>query len=190
MTLLPLLLLLCLLDLFVLLRGLAAPVAKQPFFDKGLNFECSGCGKCCRSDGEVWLDTEEYLRIRDNLRIGDDEFINSYIGTCNINHFARSNTANFFSCSPRCTSVDIIADGWVSLRNNYNDENPLQGDSCIFLSQSDLKTCTIYSCRPVQCSTYPWWPRLLSSRGSWDEEAVLSDADTGKGRRWSPEHGG
>lgn len=73
-------LLLCLSALPLMLRGLAAPMAKSAFFDKGLNFECTGCGKCCRSDGEVWLDTEEYLRMRDHLRIDDSEFIGTYIG--------------------------------------------------------------------------------------------------------------
>ncbi|MDE6719615.1 MAG: YkgJ family cysteine cluster protein, partial [Treponemataceae bacterium] len=28
-----------------------------------------------------------------------------------------------------------------------------------------------YGARPVQCSTYPFWPWILKSRESWDAEA-------------------
>lgn len=31
--------------------------------------------------------------------------------------------------------------------------------------------CTAYGARPVQCSTYPFWPWILKSRETWDAEA-------------------
>ncbi|MBT3394642.1 MAG: YkgJ family cysteine cluster protein [Waddliaceae bacterium] len=46
-------------------------------------------------------------------------------------------------------------------------EDPKTYD-CVFLEGGK---CTIYEARPVQCSTYPWWPRILTSRESWCEES-------------------
>lgn len=39
---------------------------------------------------------------------------------------------------------------------------------CVFFKN---KRCTIYSVRPTQCRTYPWWPQNLSSPEAWREEA-------------------
>ncbi|MFW5798174.1 MAG: YkgJ family cysteine cluster protein [Planctomycetota bacterium] len=30
--------------------------------------------------------------------------------------------------------------------------------------------CRVYTVRPVQCSAYPWWTRILRSRDSWEAE--------------------
>ncbi len=38
---------------------------------------------------------------------------------------------------------------------------------CIFYDRG----CTVYSARPNQCRTYPFWPEILKSRKAWDEEA-------------------
>lgn len=40
---------------------------------------------------------------------------------------------------------------------------------CIFL-HSDSKTCSVYPQRPTQCSTYPFWPELMSD-AAWNAEA-------------------
>ncbi|MFY7842929.1 MAG: YkgJ family cysteine cluster protein [Rhabdochlamydiaceae bacterium] len=39
---------------------------------------------------------------------------------------------------------------------------------CVFLQ--DGKFCRIYSVRPRQCQTYPWWPEILSHEKNWEEE--------------------
>jgi uncharacterized protein len=38
---------------------------------------------------------------------------------------------------------------------------------CIFWENG----CTIYKARPIQCRTYPYWPSVVKSRYSWDEES-------------------
>jgi Fe-S-cluster containining protein len=39
---------------------------------------------------------------------------------------------------------------------------------CIFLKDN---TCSLYTHRPTQCKTYPWWPEIVESKESWDEES-------------------
>ncbi len=39
---------------------------------------------------------------------------------------------------------------------------------CVFLKD---KKCTIYSVRPKQCRTFPWWPQNLKSKQDWEEAA-------------------
>lgn len=39
------------------------------------------------------------------------------------------------------------------------------GDACIFLGEDNR--CTIYEARPLQCRTYPYWPRMMMSRDEW-----------------------
>lgn len=40
---------------------------------------------------------------------------------------------------------------------------------CVFLKD---KICTLYTSRPKQCRTYPWWPEVVASKEAWAEEAT------------------
>lgn len=40
---------------------------------------------------------------------------------------------------------------------------------CIFLKD---KKCQIYSVRPMQCRTFPWWPRHLKTEKDWHAAAA------------------
>jgi Fe-S-cluster containining protein len=42
-------------------------------------------------------------------------------------------------------------------------------ERCIFLAQDGK--CTIYTVRPVQCRTYPFWPELAGNRRAWQQES-------------------
>jgi len=44
----------------------------------------------------------------------------------------------------------------------------LDSGRCPFLEGDNR--CRIYSVRPNQCLTYPFWPELLGSRTSWEQE--------------------
>lgn len=55
-----------------------------------------------------------------------------------------------------------VGDRWSLL------EHPKTFD-CIFLKD---KKCQIYSIRPTQCRTYPWWIQNLSSKEAWDKAAL------------------
>ncbi len=39
---------------------------------------------------------------------------------------------------------------------------------CVFLKGN---RCEVYSARPKQCRTFPWWPEQLSSPEAWKEAA-------------------
>ncbi|MEM1283523.1 MAG: YkgJ family cysteine cluster protein [Chlamydiota bacterium] len=47
------------------------------------------------------------------------------------------------------------------------NEDPQTYD-CVFLKGN---RCSIYSHRPLQCKTYPWWPNNLRSKSEWLEAA-------------------
>ena len=43
-------------------------------------------------------------------------------------------------------------------------------ERCIFLDTEGQ--CKVYPVRPMQCSTYPFWPELVNNRRSWKREAA------------------
>ena len=47
-------------------------------------------------------------------------------------------------------------------------ENKITFD-CVFLKDNK---CQIYSARPMQCRTFPWWKENLESPAAWRETAV------------------
>jgi len=52
--------------------------------------------------------------------------------------------------------------GGLSLRERPNYD-------CVFLKNTDsCAGCEIYSVRPSQCSTFPFWPDILESLRSWE----------------------
>ena len=46
---------------------------------------------------------------------------------------------------------------------------PGKDDRCIFLDA--YGQCRVYSVRPLQCRTYPFWPELTGSARAWHSEA-------------------
>ncbi|KAG2428344.1 hypothetical protein HXX76_010490 [Chlamydomonas incerta] len=106
----------------------------------GRRFSCTMCGKCCTGDGEIWLAPEEIPRIAKHLNLSTQRFLDTY-------------TKQYSKYS-----------GWRMLKTAGDS-----GQSCVFLSPLDGKTCLVHSVRPSQCSTYPWWPELMHD-GEWEWE--------------------
>lgn len=72
-----------------------------------------------------------------------------------------------------CTHLGLT---WRWFRRHYlrrlEDGDLVAADNagtCIFLDAGGQ--CGIYAVRPVQCSTYPFWPELVSSKTAWRREA-------------------
>lgn len=52
---------------------------KKPWYQEGLQFKCTGCGKCCTgAPGAVWLKSKEIDTISAYLKISKEEFLKRY----------------------------------------------------------------------------------------------------------------
>ena len=91
----------------------------QPWYRKGLRFECSQCGDCCRGPGFVWVDASEIAALAGFLEISEETFGRTYLRR---------------------------VEGSTALIDNPHMD-------CIFWDQG----CTVYSARPKQCRTFPFW---------------------------------
>lgn len=76
----------------------------------------------------------------------------------------------------RAAYVRTSGSGRVSLRERFDGDCVLLGD----------KGCAVYSVRPRQCRTYPFWPEVLESPETWEEERGRCPG-CGEGRLYSPE---
>ncbi len=51
----------------------------MPWYEKGLKFKCTECGKCCGgAPGYVWLTNSDIQRLSEHLNISEDELIKKY----------------------------------------------------------------------------------------------------------------
>ncbi len=148
--------------------------SKPPFMpfwmqEDRVKFSCTGCGRCCQNDGEVWFNLEEFTELAMSLNMPAETALELY--------------------------VEEVKSDWVKMKNkvvatpsNSWIPNLIQdSDQCIFLGL-DGKACSIYDQRPIQCRTYPYWPRLLKDVKEWKKEIVVSENKSGK--HWNPKDGG
>jgi Fe-S-cluster containining protein len=68
-------------------------------------------------------------------------------------------------------------DGWRELA--------FTEDRCVFLDD-ETNRCSVYSARPVQCSTFPFWEELVQRR-RWTDRARKLCEGVGRGRLYSIE---
>jgi Fe-S-cluster containining protein len=59
----------------------------------------------------------------------------------------------------------------------------IQSGDCTFLSG---KRCSIYSARPSQCRTWPFWPELMDAK-TWAADVKSFCPGVDRGRLWSKE---
>jgi uncharacterized protein len=83
---------------------------EQPWFEKGLRFECTGCGDCCTgSPGYVWVNREEIQTLADHLKMGFAEFEKKYVRHVGIRksliEYDGSFDCVFFDPVKRCCTV-------------------------------------------------------------------------------------
>merc|ERR1712157_680092 len=91
-------------------------------------------------------------------------------------------------------------DKYISNYVNKNSgavlKSKINSASCIFLNE-ETNECDIYNVRPLQCRTYPFWPRVMSSCNDWNNEvrlpgrsSNLDDDDEDNNNYWSVDKGG
>ena len=111
---------------------------KTPWYAAGLAFECQECGRCCAGPDEG------YVWVTD-ARIAE------------IAQFLKISEAEMRNRYVRRVS-----------RRQSLVEQPKTRD-CIFLQPNGRggRGCSIYSVRPIQCRTWPFWSRNLADADSW-----------------------
>jgi Fe-S-cluster containining protein len=62
----------------------------KEFYSKGLQFECTQCGHCCRHEpGYVFLSEKDVINLLSYLSISQDEFIKKYCRIVDVGFFRR-----------------------------------------------------------------------------------------------------
>lgn len=125
--------------------------AKKPaWYGQGLAFECQQCGKCCAGPEEGYVwATPEEIAA----------------------------AATHLGMEDKAFREQYVRK--VHRRFSFK-EQPITND-CIFLQPNETggKGCAIYTVRPVQCRTWPFWSSNLSSPDSW---AMAQDRCSGINR--------
>ena len=98
---------------------------------------------------------EEHSKAADLLGLSKEEFIQQYASHTLVD--------------------DNNGDLWVRLLDQSSSSSSDMDHGCIFLNKDN--TCQIYEARPIQCSTYPFWPNILASREAWNKEVRRADDD-------------
>lgn len=54
----------------------------KPWYQNGLRFKCTGCGKCCTKKGYVWLEEEDIKALSNHFNLSEEAFIKKYTRNC------------------------------------------------------------------------------------------------------------
>jgi len=111
-----------------------------PGAERGLRFACTRCGNCCTGpSGFVHFTDDEAHAMARTLGIEPEAFYERYT---------------------RDTPVG----------RSLTERHGPRGYDCVFLRRDDQgkALCAVYTARPEQCRTWPFWRSNLSSRRAWD----------------------
>lgn len=134
---------------------------KKPWYSEGLSFTCTQCGNCCTGGpGFVWISSVEIDRLADFLKLTPEQVLHKY-----------------------CRRLgDRIS---LKERRMPNGEydcvflQPIPGDT------AKRRGCSIYSVRPLQCRTWPFWDSNLESKERWDAAGQRCPGMSHGSRRFS-----
>lgn len=138
--------------------------AKDVWYKDGIQFECQGSGQCCVSHGEygfVYVTAADRKRMAKLRGIPTSEFTKKF-------------------CLKE-EGLFRLKDGDPIRLTSDPKEKPAK--PCVFLEK---KRCTIYSARPAQCRTWPFWPETMSAK-AWTKDVAKFCPGVGKGRVWPRE---
>ncbi len=84
---------------------------EQPWFQKGLRFECTQCGDCCTgAPGYVWVNREEIEALAKDLEMAVDEFERRFVRRVGIRkslvEYANGDCVFFDNRARKCTVYD------------------------------------------------------------------------------------
>lgn len=111
------------------------------WYAAGLHFECQECGECCSGPGEGYI-----WVTKPEIEIIAD-FLKITVGQFRQKYLKR-----------------------VGLRTTIIEHQTTK--DCIFLQAgAGGKQCKIYSVRPSQCRSWPFWAGNLAGPGAWNKAA-------------------
>ena len=156
-------------------------------------FSCTECGKCCKTQGEVFLAPEDITlaaKIREQTPV---DFVQQYAASYLLSPSALREGKDMTSSSSSPSSTkEVLASleslleyqqVWIRLREG-------EEGACVFL-EKETNHCQIYEARPTQCRTYPFWPSIMKAPDAWHEECRRADDDDSSNLpTWSAERGG
>lgn len=112
------------------------------WYRDGLRFACRRCGNCCSGKGSVVVVTPR-----------EREALARHLGMT-VSEFEASHTRVAFD--------DVV------LRDAEET-----GDCEWLVRNADGTTaCRVNAAKPDQCASYPFWPRVVASRESWEAESA------------------
>ena len=84
---------------------------EKPWFEEGLQFECTQCGNCCTgAPGFVWVNSEEIQALAQELGISTSEFENKFVRQVGVRksliEYANGDCVFFDGATRRCTVYD------------------------------------------------------------------------------------
>ena len=129
-----------------------------PWYAEGQNFTSTQCGNCCTGGpGFVWISQTEIARLAEFLHLSPDAVVEQYgrrIGG-NISLRESRNARGEYDC--------------VFLKEERVERAGSGGEATKVVHTK--RSCTIYTVRPLQCRTWPFWEGNLANREMWDNSA-------------------
>ena len=134
------------------------PLSAEPFYNKGLNWDCIRCSYCCRVEsGYVFLSEEDAERLAGFFNMELVQFEGAFCRWLRLS-----------------SDVELL-----SLKEKQNND-------CFFWKDEDGGGCSVYHARPSQCRTYPFWKGFLEDGETW-KSAAASCPGAGQGRLYTLE---
>jgi len=113
----------------------------KKWYQGGLCFDCQGCGRCCSGPVEGYV-------------------------------WANNREIQAMAASVKLTPGTFISKYMRRIGIRYSLIEKQPSKDCIFLHKTNSgKTCEIYSTRPNQCRTWPFWKSNLKSEFTWQDAA-------------------
>jgi Fe-S-cluster containining protein len=126
------------------------------WYADGLRFTCTQCGNCCTGEpGYIYASEEELQRLADFLNLSVPQVLQRYCRKVGSRvSFKEKRGAGGFDC--------------IFLQEVQATRRPAGADRDVLYTK---RICSIYSVRPLQCRTWPFWPGILQNRHAWDQTA-------------------
>jgi hypothetical protein len=116
-----------------------------PWYEEGLRFECTNCGRCCSgAPGYVLYTQDDARAIAQRLGVTVEDFVERFT---------------------RDLGFDV-----GGRRRSFKEIESAEGHDCVFLvrgARPGKAMCAIHDLRPLQCRTFPFWPEHVESPRAW-----------------------